>query len=90
MQRGLILRLAASTPRRAPEQGEPARRQHTGTEIWDQCGDVLLLESKYGGAGVSERKRLRELEAKNAKLKRMYADLALENTAIKDVLSRKL
>ena len=47
-------------------------------------------QPKYGGAGVSELKRLRELEAENAKLKRMYADLALENTAIKDVLSRKL
>ena len=47
-------------------------------------------KSKYAGAGVSELKRLRELEAENAKLKRMYADLALENTAIKDVLSRKL
>ena len=34
-------------------------------------------------------KRLKELEAENSKLKRMYAELALENTAIKDVLSRK-
>jgi putative transposase len=47
-------------------------------------------KSKYGGAAVSELKRLRELEAENAKLKRMYADLALENTAIKDVLSRNI
>jgi len=39
---------------------------------------------------VAELKRLKELEAENAKLKRMYADLALENAAIKDVLSRKL
>ena len=46
--------------------------------------------SKYGGASVSDVTRLRELEAENAKLKRMYADLALENTAIKDVLARKL
>ena len=46
--------------------------------------------SKYGGASVSDVKRLRELEAENAKLKRMYADLALENAAIKDVLNRKL
>jgi putative transposase len=46
--------------------------------------------SKYGGATVSDVKRLRELEAENAKLKRMYADLALENAAIKDVLHRKL
>ena len=35
-------------------------------------------------------RRLRELEAENAKRKRMYADLALENTAIKDLLHRKL
>ena len=46
--------------------------------------------SKYGGATVSELARLKELENENAKLKRMYAELALENTAIKDVLSRKL
>jgi putative transposase len=39
---------------------------------------------------MAELKRLRELEAENAKLKRMYADLVLENAAIKEVLSRKL
>jgi hypothetical protein len=32
----------------------------------------------------------RGLEAENAKLKRMYADLALENAAIQEVLTRKL
>ena len=47
-------------------------------------------KAKYDGASVAELKRLRELEAGNAKLKRMYADLALENAAIKDVLFRKL
>jgi putative transposase len=46
--------------------------------------------TKYGGASVADVKRLRELEAENAKLKRMYADLALENAAITDVLHRKL
>jgi putative transposase len=46
--------------------------------------------SKYGGVTVNELKRMKELEAENARLKRMYADLALENAAIKDVLSRKL
>ena len=45
--------------------------------------------SRYGGASVADVKRLRELEAENAKLKRMYADLAIENAAIKDVLNRK-
>jgi putative transposase len=47
-------------------------------------------KSKYGGASLAELKRLRELEAENAKLKRMFADMALENAAIKEVLSRKL
>ena len=47
-------------------------------------------KSKFAGMSVHELKRVKELEAENAKLKRMYADLALENTAIKDVLSRKL
>ena len=44
--------------------------------------------SKYAGASVADVKRLRELEGENATLKRMYADLALENAAIKDVLAR--
>lgn len=47
-------------------------------------------KAKYAGTGVPELMRLRELEAENARLKRMYADLALENSAIKEVLSRKL
>ena len=46
--------------------------------------------SKYGGASVSDVRQLRELEAEHAKLKRMYANLALEHAAIKDVLHRKL
>ncbi len=46
-------------------------------------------KSKYAGVQVSELRRLRELEAENAKLKRIYADLALENNAIRDVLNRK-
>jgi putative transposase len=46
--------------------------------------------SKYGGASVSDVRRLRELEVENAKLKRMYVDLTLDNAAIKNVLSRKL
>jgi putative transposase len=47
-------------------------------------------KSKYAGMSVSELKRVKELESENGRLKRMYAELALENAAIKDVLSRKL
>jgi putative transposase len=53
-------------------------------------GTFFKWRSKYGGASVSDVKRLHELETENAKLKRMYPDLALENAAIKDVLNRKL
>jgi putative transposase len=35
-------------------------------------------------------KRIKELEAENAKLKRMFADLALENTALRDLIEKKL
>jgi putative transposase len=38
---------------------------------------------------LPELKRVKELESENVRLKRMYAELALENTAINDVLSRK-
>jgi putative transposase len=47
-------------------------------------------KSKYAGMSVHELKRVKELEAENSRLKRLYADLALENAAIKEVLSRKL
>jgi putative transposase len=42
-------------------------------------------KTKYGGASVAK-----ELEAENAKLKRLYAEMALESAAIKDVFNRKL
>ena len=50
----------------------------------------FLWKRKYGGTSVPELHRLKELEQENAKLKRMYAELALENVAIKDVLARTL
>ena len=47
-------------------------------------------KSKYGGLEASELRRVKELEAENAKLKRMYAELSLDIVALKDVISRKL
>ena len=46
--------------------------------------------AKYGGISASELKRVKDLKSENAKLKKMYSELALENAAIKDVLNRKL
>jgi len=44
---------------------------------------------RYGGMEVSHLKRLKELEAENAKLKQMFADVSLDNTMLKAVLSKK-
>lgn len=46
-------------------------------------------ESKYGGVGTPEFKRAKELEAENVKLERIYADLTIENSAIRDLLEEK-
>ena len=46
-------------------------------------------KSKFGGMDVSEAKRLKGLEAENAKLKRLLADAMLDNAALKDLLSKK-
>jgi putative transposase len=45
-------------------------------------------KSKFGGMNVSEAQRLRQLEAENAKLKRIVADLTLDNVALKDIVAK--
>ena len=47
-------------------------------------------KSKYGGMEASDLKRVKELEAENSRLKRLYVDLALENAAMKDLIAKKL
>jgi putative transposase len=47
-------------------------------------------KSKYGGLEASELKRIKELESENARLKRLYAEMALENAAMKDLIAKKL
>jgi len=73
------------------------RQAEAGVAVKDLCRKLGISDqtfynwkAKYGGLSVSDLKRLKELEAENAKLKKMYADLALENEAIKGVLNRKL
>ncbi len=68
-----------------------------GMKVSDLCrkhgisdATYYTWKSKYGGMEASDLKRVKELEAENAKLKRMYADLALENTAMKDLIAKKL
>ena len=47
-------------------------------------------KSKFGGMQASDLKRLKEVERELSQLKRMYADMALENQALKDLIEKKL
>ncbi len=47
-------------------------------------------KSRYGGLDVSQLRRLKELEAENARLKKMYADLSLAHHALQDAVEKKL
>ncbi len=47
-------------------------------------------KSKYGGMEASDLKRMKELEREVNELKRMYADMALENRALRDLIEKKL
>jgi putative transposase len=47
-------------------------------------------KAKYGGLQPSDLKRLKALERENSRLKQLYADLSLENKALKDLIDRKL
>jgi putative transposase len=50
---------------------------------------IYRWRAKRGGLEAGEAQRLKTLEEENARLKRVVADLVLENSAIKEVLSKK-
>ena len=47
-------------------------------------------KKKYGGMGVAEVRRLKQLEDENRRLKQMVADLSLDKAMLQDVLSKKV
>ena len=67
-----------------------------GRTVAEVCRENTISEStyfnwraKYGGMTASDIKRLRELEEENRQLKRMFADMSLENRALKDLIEKK-
>jgi putative transposase len=46
-------------------------------------------KKKYGGLGISELRRLKQLEEENRQLKQLVADLSLDKKMLQDVLSKK-
>ena len=72
------------------------KEQEAGTPVAELCrkhgmrdATFYTWKSKYGGLEVSEVKRLRALEAENARLKRLLADAMLDNAALKDLVGKK-
>ena len=68
-----------------------------GRTVKDVCREYGVSEatyynwkSKYSGMEASDVKRMKDMESELSQLKRMYADLALENRALKDVIEKKL
>jgi putative transposase len=72
------------------------REQEAGARTADMCRRHGISQptfynwkAKYGGLEVSDAKRLRALEDKNAKLKELLAEAMLDNAILKDVASKK-
>ena len=68
-----------------------------GRTVKDVCREAEISEAtyynwkaKYGGMEASDIKRMKDLEDENRRLKQMFADLSLENRALKDVIEKKL
>ena len=69
------------------EAGIPVKQACRQHQISSAC--YYKWKSKFGGLSVSELRRNRELEAENSKLKRMYAEMAMENHALQDLIEKK-
>lgn len=71
------------------------KQADTGTRIEEICRKMGISEAtyynwkkKYGGLGVSELRRLRQLEDENFRLKQIVADLTLDKQMLQDVLKK--
>lgn len=70
--------------------------QESGQKVADICRKHGISDAtfhnwkkKYGGLTVDELKRMKDLEAENARLKRLVADLSLDNQILKEINGKK-
>jgi len=73
------------------------KQAEEGTAVGEVCRKAGISEAtfyswrkRYGGLMPSELRRLKQLEDENNKLKKLVADLSLDNAMLQDVLSKKL
>ncbi len=71
------------------------KEAEAGTKLTDLCRKYGMSEAtyynwkaKYAGLTVSELKRLKSLEEENRRLKQIVAEQALDNRALKELLSK--
>jgi putative transposase len=69
----------------------------TGVKVDEVCRKMGISEAtfynwkkKYGGMGVNDLRRLRQLEEENSQLKKLVADLSLDKQMLQDILKKKL
>ena len=65
------------------------RAEEISRELGVNKATFYNWKSKYSGMDNQQLKKLKDLEEENWKLKHMYADLALDNKMLKDVLTKK-
>jgi len=72
------------------------KQAEAGTPVTELCREhgmssaaFYKWRAKYGGMDASLMARMKELEAENARLKKMYADVQLQNDVIKEAMSKK-
>ncbi len=73
------------------------RQAEAGTPVGDLCRQLGVSEAtfyawkkKYAHLGVSELRRLRQLEEENSRLKRLVADLSLDKHMLSETLRKKV
>jgi putative transposase len=73
------------------------KKQENGVPVKELCREIGISDAtfynwkaKYGGMEASDIARLRELERENAELKKMFAEMSLENRAMKNLIEKKL
>ena len=68
-------------------QGKNVKEAYRALEISEQT--YYRWRREYGGLNTTQAKKLKELEKENTGLKRLVADLSLDNAILKEVLSKK-